>query len=447
MGQYVGLVPTLSVMDDYGEDPRGPDTGALFVTDLYMAAGEEALLGGFRGGSPEVRSTILERFSNRPLPNELLKEAVQSNDAQVLWALAQRTDLPDSVVHQLVKSDSPLVRTHMAGHPQVTAEHMAPLMPGSPSIRSRLFMHPAAPRSLRYGIATTTTGKYMSAALQNMLNSPEYALWSLESLDHTVVSNGVDLLAKLPPAWQWDAAVLLAETRKFPLAELFTLTGWTPSLHRLIAEAESAERLYGTPSAAGLLLKRLRDQGRPEATELQEALLLPDPEDADLLNADDLSWGDLEAAARSKAMSLAAVRHLLRRPDRPVSFVSAAVVRYGDVPGLLRSLSIEELNATVAVSVLTPEVRGTLLRVLLKDRPTGSAVIDAVSGFPVEDVFAAIEAEDPSITAALRRAVAQELQERLGSGPEVWARFEHARSVRPSTRLGDVIAAATAPRP
>lgn len=434
-------------MDSYDEGTRAPDAGALFVTDMYMTAGDEALLGGFRGGSPEVRSTILSRYANRPLPPALMAEAVSSNDAQALWALAQRTDLPSEVVDALVTSDIPLVRTHMAGHPQVTPAQMAPLMPGTAAIRSRLFVHPAAPRSLRYGIATTSSGRYMSAALADMLDSPEYTLWSLESKDSAVLSHGVERLPQLPTAWQWDALMKLTQSQRFPIAELFSLPGWAPSLQRLLGETKSTEELFGTPSAAALLHKRLVDQGRPPATQLQEAQLLPDPEDVNLLSGDTLDWRGLEAAAKEGSMSLAAARYLLRREDRPVSFVAAAAVRFGEYPGLLRSLTLEELNATVAVSVLAPKARGRLLRILLKERPQGSGVTDAVAGFSVADVFSAIDEEDPAVTAALRRAVATEVAEKLGDDPQVWARFEQIRGARPRLSLGDVLSQAVSGTP
>lgn len=429
-------------MDHSAQDTRGPDAGALFTTDLYMTAGENALLGGFRGGSSEVRAAILARFANRPLPEALLREAASSNDDQVLWSLAQRMDLPAEVVAQLVTSGSALVRTHMAGHPQLTPAQMAPLMPGTASIRSRLFVHPEAPRSLRYGIAVSSSGQYMSASLLDMLDSPEFVLWSLESRDHQVVSNGMNRIPQLPEAWQWDAIVLLAEAGLYPLSELFDLPGWAPSIQRLLAEASSAEQLYGTPPATALLLKRLRDTGRPPATQLQEARLLPDPEDAVLLRDETLDWRGLEAAAGKGELSLAAVRLLLKREDRPISFVSAAAVRFGHNPGLLGSLTLDELHATVAVSALVPEARGRLLRILLKERPQGAGVTDAIGGFPVNDIMAAIDEQDVAITAALRRVVATELADKLGSDPQVWARFEQVRGARPSLPLEQIVARA-----
>ena len=51
------------------------------------------------------------------------------------------------------------------------------------------------------------------------------------------------------------------------------------------------------------------------------------------------------------------------------------------------------------------------------------------------------------MTAALRRAVATEVAEKLGDDPQVWARFEQIRGARPRLSLGDVLSQAVSGTP
>lgn len=415
-----------------------PDRSALLLADMYIEAGVDAVLGGFEGGSAEVRVSLLARFSDRPLPEPLLRAAVESRDEQVWWALSQRTDLPEDVVALLVTDGSDMVRTHMAEHPQIHRKQMEPLMPGTAAIRVKLFQNPMAPVSLRKGIAQRSRGKYMSSRLAEVLASPEFVPWCVEADDTLIVGRALQMIGELPPAWQWDVAKILSRQPGVVVAELLELGGWVPDLQRLLAEASATEKLYGSKVASELLDRRLDSYGRPDASQAEEASMLPDVSEVHLLASPTLDWHALEKSVKDGRVTVAAVRYLLGRDDRPISFVAAAVIRYGTAPGLIRGLSVEEVNAAVATSVVKPREQARLLDLLLKSRPAGSRLLDVLARFCVYDVFVAVEGAGQT-TASLRQALAHELAEEFGKVPEVWSAFEQQRELHPKMELGRMI--------
>lgn len=430
-----------------GADPSADVANVL--TPLYAQAGQGALVGAFVAGDPSSRAAVLDEFRFQPLPEDLLSAALEVRGDEVLWSLSHRRDLPADAIHVLIEEGTPLVHRMLASNPRLTSQQLSLLLPGDEFVRSRVFSHPNAHASVRLAALGSFGGQGGSARLSptftDELSKPQYAVWLLRNGIRVGQSHPLEALPALPPAYQWDLAQGVVNGQ-IPLEDAVAAKGWSPALQSMLAAVESESFRSGAAQALNLLSDKLSASGRPALTAVEEARVLADVSLVEALTERVVDWDALMPLVRDGSMTPAALHVLMRRADRPSAFVTAAIVRFGDEPGILAGSTLEDLHAAVTMSGFSPTDRSRLTALLVSAPELPYGFLELVRGLAVADVFKQLSECDPLLRQHQLSRLAEDLRERFGSEPGPWFEFEQARRENPRISFEAAVARAVAAR-
>lgn len=423
-----------------------PERFTGLMSTVFSRSGEAALIGSFVAGTKTAQSALLNKLRLQPLPNDLLSAALEVGDDEVLWAVSQRSDLPREALEKLIESDSTLVHRTLASSPQMRSDDLLRLLPGDEFVRQRVFMHPAAGRDLRRSIVAARgaggTPLPRTSSLEQELMKPEYALWLMDSDTQQGRMHALSHLPALPDAYQWHVARKVAEGA-VPLPLAVGARGWAAPLQSALRDALAAFPSGGEELALRTLSSSLASLGAPPLYAEDEARLLADESEAEaLVPPHDVDWGALERVLRSGAMTVAATRCLLRRPDRTASFTSAALAFHGDSPGVLSLCGLEDLQAACTMSGFAMAERARLVKLVIASPELPYRLLDMVGGLPIRDVMSEIQEVDDDLASYHLQRMSTELSDALGDEPRHWFNFESARLSKRNASFTEAIEAA-----
>lgn len=416
------------------------------MSEIYARAGKEALVGAFVAGSTSARSALLSKMRFLPLPEDLVSAALEVKDDEVLWELSQREDLPPKALEVLIACNSPLVHRRLASSPQMDNDALVRLLPGDEFVRQRVFVHPNASRALRRQIlsARNVSGVPLprASALEQELNRPEYALWLLDSDTQQGRLQALTHLPELPASHQWRIACRVADGA-VPLSIAFGHRGWVAPLQSALREAITALAGGGEVHALGVLKSNLANLGAPPVYAEDEARLLVDEAEVEALaEPNELDWGALERMLRSDDMTVAAVRHLLQRPDRTAGFTSAALAFHGESPGVLELCDLKDLQAACAMSGFALAERTRLVKLMIGSPGLPYKLLDMAGSLPMRDVLTEIDAADVALRSFQSKKLSGELHALLGESLNAWYAFEATRMERRNSTFKEALKSA-----
>lgn len=427
-----------------GSAASGSNTGLM--ASLYSHVGNEALVGAFVAGDTPSRSAMLNLLQYEKLPDDLLEAAIEVKDEEVLWALSQRVDIPDSALRKLIASKSPLVHRKLASSPQLKDRDLRKILNNDRLIMTQVFMHPNASRDLRLKIlkSSDSQGELLSttSVMEREVQKPEYARWMLGIGTQSARVNALSHVGDLPAAYQWDMAMKIVDGA-VPLGMVLKHNGWAAPLQAAFTDALAAEQQYSTDYALGMLKTTLKRLDRPVIDAADEARLLVDVAEVDALEqGEPVDWSALEKQLRNGEMTLPAVRYLMHRSDRTQGFVSAAIVFHGDQVGVMDECELSDLKAAVRMTGFAPGERSRLVKLFVYSPQLHYSFIDLVGDLPFDDVLHHLQQADEELQTHQVKRLGAELRELLGEDPSVWHDFESARKSSSRGTLNDAIRAA-----
>ncbi|RJL23941.1 hypothetical protein [Bailinhaonella thermotolerans] len=358
------------------------------------------------------------------LPPEVLAAALSRDEEAVLWQLAQRADLPADAVRALAADGSPARRRSLAENrslPPDVAERL--FIVGDDAVRCRLFANPVVPGAVKRRIIEGASPliRGVPAALHRDLDKPEFALWCARSRDSRLVPRALNHVAELSQARQIALLRAVIHPPRLPVEQVMARGGWRDPCHTLLTGAVALARSAGEDAALSHLRRELSALGPLAEHPLDEARLLPFPDELWALRQRELPWRDLTAAAARRRLSPAGCAVLLARPDRTPLFTAMALLAYLDEP-LSRDLVVtpDELAELFSAARHDPDRRAAVAAKLLAETPRVGAY-DLVCHLPAREALTAVRDCRGELRESRLAELAGGLRRALGETARPWA--------------------------